>query len=109
MDSNSRRGREASNSRDLEMATDPSLEVRGFPIGDGISVEESINSLHRSWEPLSPTASPTTPSSSGVPDGTTLDHSDETRPLLSRHARQIEERRQGESGFKMYNVMQIHD
>ena len=31
-----------------------------FPIGDGISVEESINSLHRSWEPLSPTASPTT-------------------------------------------------
>ena len=90
--SNSRRGREYTLLIIMEMATDP-MEVRGFPVGDGIGVEESINSLHHSWEPLSTTASPPTPSSSGVPG----DHSDESRPLLSRHARQIEERRQGKS------------
>jgi hypothetical protein len=70
---------------------EPSLEVGGFPVSEGISVEESVNSLHRSWEPLSPTTSPPTPSSSGM-----AMESDESRPLLSRHARQIEERRQGE-------------
>ena len=78
----------------MEMA-DPSLEVKRFPAEkSSVSVEESINSvsLHHSWEPLSPRVSPPTPSSSGMPvdsDNT------ETRPLLSRHARQIEERRQG--------------
>ena len=88
----SRREREStgamSEAHDLEMAN-PSLEVKGFPVGDSVSVVESVNSLHRSWEP--PAASPPTPSSSGVP----MD-SDESRPLLSRHARQIQERRQGE-------------
>ena len=95
MEGNSRRGREScvSEAHDLEMA-DSSMEVRGFPVGDGVGVEESVNSLHRTWEPLSPTASPVTPSSSS---GLHMGYSDESRPLLSRHARQIEERRQGEA------------
>lgn len=94
----SRCGREsaprASEAHDLEMS-DPSIaevkSMKGFPVGEctDMDVEESINnSLHRSWEPLSPTA---TPSTSDVP----ADSADESRPLLSRHARQIEERRQG--------------
>ena len=92
MASHSRRGRETRGAHDLEMA-DPSLEVQGFPVGDGVGVEESINSLHRTWEPLSPGASPTSPlTSSGLHN---MGNSDETRPLLTRHARQIEERRQG--------------
>ena len=92
MASHSRGGRESacvSEALDLEMA-DPSLEVHSYPVGDGVGIEESINSIHRTWEPLSPSASPATPASSSG-----LHHSDESRPLLSRHARQIEERRQG--------------
>ena len=93
----SRREREsAAEARAVEMA-DPSLEVGGFPMSTGVGVEESVNSLHRSWERiLSPANSPPTPSSSGM-----ALESDESRPLLSRHARQIEERRQGEGGYKL--------
>lgn len=96
----SRSGREstcASEAHDLEMS-DPSVvevkSMKGFPVGEptDADLEESINnSLHRSWEPLSPTA---TPSTSDMP----ADSADESRPLLSRHARQIEERRQGSGG-----------
>ena len=88
MAANSRRGRESSFSEapSLVMA-DSSVDVA---VGDGYDVEGSINSLHRTWESLSPTASPI--SSSGLH----MVGSDESQPLLSRHARQIEERRQGE-------------
>lgn len=64
--------------------------------------EESLNSLHQSWEPLSPTVSPPTPSSSGPID----DDDGETRPLLSR---QIEERRQGELPAGSVQVQVIAD
>ena len=82
MAGNSRRERE-SEAPNHEMA-DSSAAV------DESGVDESINSLHRTWESLSPTASPITSS------GLYMAGSDESRPLLSRHARQIEERRQGE-------------
>jgi hypothetical protein len=62
---------------------DSSVDVA---VGDGYDVEGSINSLHRTWDP---TPTPVSSSSRHMA-------SDENRPLLSRHARQIEERRKGE-------------
>ena len=89
---NSLRGRESSHESTFSeapehgMMAESSLDRHSIALGDGIGVEESTNSLHRTWDPT-----PTPASSSGRHMA-----SDENRPLLSRHARQIEERRQGE-------------
>ena len=89
---NSLRGRESSRESTFSeapeygMMAESSLDRHsGIVEGDGIGVE-STNSLHRTWDP---TPTPVSSSSRHMA-------SDENRPLLSRHARQIEERRKGE-------------
>ncbi|CAI7995534.1 Solute carrier family 12 member 9 [Geodia barretti] len=86
---NSLRGRESSRESafseapEYGMMAESSLDRHsGIVEGDGIGVE-STNSLHRTWDP---TPTPVSSSSRHMA-------SDENRPLLSRHARQIEERR----------------
>ena len=81
----SRSGRESLLS--VEM-TDPSFEVDPRHA----AADSSINhSLHRSWEQMSASPSPCSPSSAA-----TGSENEEMRPLLAKHTMEIEQRRQGE-------------
>lgn len=98
MDNNDHRdGRESlcasSEAHDLVEMNESSVEVRRFPV-EGALAEDSLNSINRTWERLSQTATP--PNTGTNSSGMQMGSADETRPLLTRHARQIEERRQGE-------------